>query len=95
MKRLKMIKRPRMLMTALLCMILLITIVPRTMDIWELSAKKKALEQEKARLEQVNKVKKQQLAELNTPEAIERIAREQLGMVKNGERVVVKVIEEK
>lgn len=82
-------------MTGLLCIVLLVTLVPRTISIWELSVKKKDLEQEKAQLVQINQVKQKQLDELGTPQAIERIAREQLGMVKNGERVIVKVIEEK
>ena len=79
----------------LICVVLLFTIVPRSMSVWELSSKKQELEKQKVRLEQVNKVKHQQLEELKSPEAIERIAREQLGMVKNGERFVMKVIEQK
>ena len=95
MKRLKNWNKPRVLVTGLLCIILLITLVPRTMNIWELSVKKKDLEQEKAHLVQINQIKQKELDELGTPQAIERIAREQLGMVKSGERLIVKVIEEK
>ena len=95
MKRLKNWNKPRVLVTGLLCIILLITLVPRTMNIWELSVKKKDLEQEKTHLVQINQIKQKELDELGTPEAIERIAREQLGMVKSGERLIVKVIEEK
>jgi cell division protein FtsB len=96
MKRVKNRNKPvRLLVTGLLCLVLLITLVPRTKSVWDLSLKKKDLEKEKARLELVNKSKQNELDELGSPDAIERIAREKLGMVKEGERFIVKVIEEK
>jgi cell division protein FtsB len=73
---------------------LLITIVPRAWTIYELSARKKLLLQEKERLTQVNAERSQTLAEIDSPMGIERIAREQLGMVKNGERTIIRVIPE-
>jgi cell division protein FtsB len=72
-----------------------LTIVPRVKIIYELSAREKGLQTEKARLIQINEDRRQTLESLNSPLAFERIAREQLGMVKKGERTIIKVINEK
>ena len=89
----KKIKKPGSLfLTGLICLLLLFTIVPRAKSIVELSARKQELQKEKAALIKINSEHKKELAELKSPQAIERIAREQLGMVKNGEKVVVEVI---
>ncbi|CFX10601.1 Septum formation initiator [Syntrophomonas zehnderi OL-4] len=79
--------------TGLICMFLMITIVPRVHTIWELANRKSELQQEKLTLTKINKERQKELEELKSPEAIERIAREQLGMIKKGERVVIEVIE--
>jgi cell division protein FtsB len=88
-------KSIRMFITGLLAIMLLLGIVPRAKSIVELSSQKKALQQEKARLEMINSERSKVLSSLDTPEAIERIAREKLGMVKNGEKVIVKVVNHK
>ncbi|MDD3364320.1 MAG: septum formation initiator family protein [Syntrophomonas sp.] len=89
-------KKPlRMLLTGLLCCLLLFTIVPRAKIIYELSIREKELQQEKVRLTQINEERQLTLQSLDSPQAIERIAREQLGMVKKGERTIIKVIHEK
>lgn len=89
----KKIKKPgRLFLTGLICLLLLVTIVPRAKSIVELSARKQELQKEKAVLMQINREQKKELAELKSPEAIERMAREQLGMVKSGEKVVIDVI---
>ena len=85
-------KQPRLILTALLCVMLLFAIVPRAKTIYELSVRKQELLQEKSRLTEVNTERQQTLAAIDTSAGIERIAREQLGMVKNGERPIVKVI---
>ncbi|MEA1960378.1 MAG: septum formation initiator family protein [Bacillota bacterium] len=85
----------RLFITGILCIILVVAIVPRSKTIWELSQRKNELEKEKACLEQINREKQMQLDKLDSPEAIERIAREQLGMVKEGERVIMQVIPQK
>lgn len=87
-------KRLRLVLTAFVCAMLLITIVPRAKSIYELSARKQLLLQEKERLTQVNNERSQTLAEIDSPMGIERIAREQLGMVKKGERTIIRVIPE-
>lgn len=88
-------KRPRMILTALLCCLLLFAVVPRAKTIYELSSRKQVLLQEKARLSEINAERQQTLAIIDTPAGMERIAREQLGMVKSGERTVVRVIGDK
>jgi len=88
-------KRLRRVFVGLVCCLLLFTIVPRAKTIFELSARKKELLQEKARLTQVNTERCKTLDAIDSPEGIERIAREQLGMVKNGEKTIIKVIPNK
>jgi len=85
-------KRLKRVITAFVCVLLLIAIVPRAKTIYELSARKQSLLQEKERLTQVNQERSQTLAEIESPQGIERIAREQLGMVKKGERTIIRVI---
>lgn len=82
-------KRMRLFLTSLICVVLLVTIVPRGKSILELSSRKQALKQEKVELIKVNHQYQEELQELKTPEAIERLARERLGMVKNGEKVII------
>ncbi len=84
-------KMLRLVLAGLLCL-MLFTIVPRAKIIYELSVREKKLQQEKVRLTQINAELQTTLQNLDSPEAIERIAREQLGMVKNGERTIIKVI---
>ena len=82
----------KLILISLICILMLIALVPRARTVWELSNRKKELKREKLRLTQIYSEKKQQLKDLNTPAAMERIAREQLGMVKDGERVIIKVV---
>lgn len=81
--------RAKKIIILAVCIILMVSIVPRAKTIMELSAKKQALEQQKAELAEINKERKKELAELRRPETVERIAREQLGMIKAGEKVMV------
>jgi len=85
-------KRLRLVLIACVCAMLLIAIVPRAKTVYDLSSRKQLLLQEKERLTQVNNERSQALAEIDSPQGIERIAREQLGMVKNGERTIIRVI---
>jgi cell division protein DivIC len=86
-------RRPRMILTALLCGLLLFTIIPRAKTIYELSGRKQELLQEKARLTEINAERQKTLATIDSPAGMERIAREQLGMVKNGERTIIRVLD--
>lgn len=94
MRRLKPNRRFRLIITGLLGVVLLFTIVPRAAAIYQLSSRKHELIQEKQQLALINEEYRQTLAEIESPLGIERIAREQLGMVKNGERPVIRVITE-
>lgn len=85
-------KRFRRIITVVLCVVVLFTIVPRAKNIYELSVRKNELLQQKEKLTQANQEQQQALAEIESLAGVERIAREQLGMVKEGERSVVRVI---
>lgn len=82
-------KNLRLLISGLVCIVLLTTIVPRGKTILELSAQKQELKKQKAELQQVKHQYQEKLEELKTPEAIERLARERLGMIKDGEKVII------
>ncbi|MEN6461306.1 MAG: septum formation initiator family protein [Syntrophomonas sp.] len=85
-------KSIRTLLMGMICLMIVFTIVPRVKMVWDLTQQKEELQQQKAKLLQVNHSLKKQNDELNSPAAVERIAREQLGMVKQGEKVVVEVV---
>lgn len=82
----------RLVITSLVCITLVITIVPRVKNIMELSERKAELEQQKLILVEKNKALTKELEEAESLENMERIAREQLGMVKNGEKIIMPVI---
>jgi len=82
-------KNMRLFISGLVCIVLLVTIIPRGKTILELSAQKQELKKQKAELQQVNREYQKNLQELKTPEEIERLARERLGMVKNGEKGII------
>lgn len=88
-------KKQRLFLTGLICIVLLVTIVPRGKTILELSSRKQALKQEKSELLKVNHQYQDSLQEIKTPAAIERLARERLGMVKNGEKVIIDLQQDK
>lgn len=82
------------LLIGVVCLLLAFTVVPRVKTVWELSAQRTQLEQQKAVLEKVNKELSLKAKKANTPENIEKIAREQLGMVKKGEKALIQVVPE-
>ena len=77
--------------TILVCFVMLIAIIPRVKTIWELNEQKQQLIIQKAQVEKLNHQLKAQLKEVKKPETVERIAREKLKMVKDGESYVVEV----
>jgi cell division protein FtsB len=87
-------KRRRLLMSGLICIVLLVTIVPRGKTIMEMSAQKRELKNEKAQLQEINRQYQDKLRDLKAPETIEKLARERLGMVKNGEKVIIDLQED-
>lgn len=74
-----------------ICILLTVTIVPRVKIIWELNQRKQQLVMEEAHMRKINNNLKIQLKEARKPETVERIAREKLRMVKDGESYVVEV----
>ncbi len=89
------IKLPRLIRSVCMLAItvmLLVALVPRITNIVDLSQRKAILEQEKGRLMEINKKLSHEVKAAESPETVERIAREQLGMVKKGERPVTPVI---
>lgn len=82
----------RKVLVGIICLMLAFTIVPRVKTVWELSTQKNELKLKKAALEKVNQELSQKAREANTPENIERIAREQLGMLKKGEKALIQVV---
>lgn len=83
--------KKRALLLSIVCLAVIFTIVPRVKMVWDLTQQKEELQQQRAKLLQVNHSLKKESNELNSAAAVERIAREQLGMVKPGEKVVVEV----
>lgn len=75
-----------------LCLLLVFTITPRVKVIWELSEQKQDLLQQKEELTQKNLELEKEKEQAQKPEEIEKIAREQLGMVKQGEKIIVPVV---
>lgn len=84
--------RFRLVLTGLLCALFLFTIVPRAKTIYELSSRKHDLLEEQNRLLAIKAEREQVLATVDSPENMERIAREQLGMIKPGEKTIVRVL---
>ncbi|HOB12552.1 MAG TPA: septum formation initiator family protein [Syntrophomonadaceae bacterium] len=82
----------RWLGIGLLCTVLLFTLVPRIKTIVELSERKQALLEQKAELEKEQQALQLELEQADSPENIERIAREQLGMVRPGEQPLIPVL---
>lgn len=72
-----------------------LTVIPKVKTIWELSARRDRLEQQKASLAKENRELEQELKRLDSRVAVEKLAREQLGMVKNGEQFVLPLTSDK
>lgn len=87
------VKRPgRLIGIGLLCSALAFTLIPRVTTVVELSQRQQSLLVEKAALEKEQKSLQIELEKADSPANIERLAREQLGMVKPGEQRLVPVL---
>ncbi len=89
-------KRPglRALFFGLIAIAVVLTIVPRVITVYDLSERKGLLEQQKDQLSQENADLEKNMQDINSPENIEKIAREQLGLVKRGETTIIRVLPE-
>lgn len=76
----------------LICVGLVITIMPRVKTIIELSARKTELEKQKVILVEKHELLAKEFQEADSLDNMERIAREQLGMVKKGEQIIMPVL---
>ncbi|NLU51169.1 MAG: septum formation initiator family protein [Syntrophomonadaceae bacterium] len=72
--------------------ILAVTFGPRLQSIWEMHCQIEKLEAQKAALQKRNAELRQMEKKLKTDEMVEKLAREELGMIKPGEKVIVKVL---
>lgn len=83
--------KARMFLVGLVGICLIFTIVPRVKTIFELSQQKKELEQQKIESGEKNQLLQDKKAKAESLVNIEKIAREQLGMVKEGESAIIQV----
>ncbi|MEN6390299.1 MAG: septum formation initiator family protein [Syntrophomonas sp.] len=81
--------RAKLIVSCLLLGLAAWAVVPRALTVHDLGQRKAVLEQRKAALLEKNQQLTLEKNSLNSPETIERIARERLGMLKNGERYIV------
>jgi cell division protein FtsL len=89
----KSVKRPwRLIGIGLLCSVMAFTLIPRITTVVELSQRQQSLLAQKAALEQEQQRLQIELEKADSPENIERLAREQLGMVKPGEQRLIPVL---
>ncbi len=72
--------------------VLAFTIIPGAKNIAELNSRKENLEQKRAENYARNEQLEKELINLESLDTVERIAREQLGMVKEGEKYVITVL---
>lgn len=87
------IKQPRLRLVifVLLLSFFAVTLTPRLFTIWKLSEQKAGLEQKKMEASRINQELILQKDKLDDPAELERIAREQLGMVRKGEKILIEV----
>lgn len=83
--------RARLVIFALVLSLFAVTLAPRLFTIWKLSQQKAGLEQKKMEASRINQELILQKDKLDNPAELERIAREQLGMVKRGEKILIEV----
>jgi len=84
--------RLKLLLAGILVVFLMLPIAPRVKMLWDLNQRIEQLENQKAELETNQQKLELELKQANSPATLERIAREQLGMVKKGETRVVEVL---
>ena len=84
--------RPKLILAGVLVVFLMLPVAPRVKMLWDLNQRIERLENQKAQLEQHRNELEQELKQANSPAMVEKIAREQLGMVKKGETRVVEVL---
>ncbi|MDD3270747.1 MAG: septum formation initiator family protein [Syntrophomonadaceae bacterium] len=84
--------RLKIILTGVLVVFLLLPVAPRVKMLWDLNQRIERLENQKVELETNRQELERELKQANSPATLEKIAREQLGMVKKGEIRVVEVL---
>jgi|LSQX01.3.fsa_nt_gb cell division protein FtsB len=85
--------RARLIILSIIGLVLVFSIFPRARTIYELSLRKDDLLQQKRTIEVYNEELTIKLKQSEEPQAVERIAREKLGMIKPGEKYIMPVEE--
>ncbi len=85
--------RTRLIILSIIGLVLVFSIFPRARTIYELSLRKDDLLQQKRTIEVYNEELTIKLKQSGEPQAVERIAREKLGMIKPGEKYIMPVEE--
>ncbi|MDD2585708.1 MAG: septum formation initiator family protein [Syntrophomonadaceae bacterium] len=81
----------KLIIVGLVCFFLVFTLAPRIKTVMILNERKAKLVEQQKQLEKENTRLTEELENVYTSEAVEKIAREQLGMVKEGEMPVLKI----
>ena len=85
-------KRPvKIIIITIVAGLALSMLIPRTRDCLDLYMQKKDLQAQIDSLESRRQQLQEEKGAMNDPEMIERVAREQLGMIKVGEKVMVEM----
>lgn len=84
--------RLKLILAGVLVVFLMLPVAPRVKILWDLNQRIGRLENQKAELEKTRQELEHELKKANSLNMIEKIAREQLGMVKKGETRVVEVL---
>ena len=70
----------------------IVTIAPRALQVMELEQKREVFAAQNQELIALKAEREERLAEIQSLSHVERVAREQLGMIKEGERPLVKAV---
>lgn len=84
--------RLKLILAGVLVVFLMLPVAPRVKMLWDLNQQIEQLENQKAELQKTRQELEQELKQANSPATVEKIAREQLGMVKKGETRVIEVL---
>lgn len=82
----------KLILTGVLVFVLLLPVAPRVKSIWDLNHRIKELEVQKSELQSINHDLEQELRAASSLTTVEKIAREELGLVKPGESRIVEVL---
>ena len=82
----------KIILVGVVVVLLILPVAPRLKILWELNQRIECLEGQKNQLQEANRELEQEFNQASSPAVVEKIAREQLGMVKEGESRIVEVL---